>query len=273
MRPGRTEIIVCTGLRTRGRETVLGGHRDLDLPRPPVEGLEPPSPLDVPPARAGRASSIRSPISKGGRPWPMQIRKSASLGTASATTDGLPNSAPPAFARSAGAARLCPGGPSAAPAPRRPTPPDGRATRVSARRANPDGTPAAPGSTSAGAPAGRPKRAAKPACACGAEPLRQRAAARPASPAWRRGARPTASDTARRRMPGSSTAASRWRPSAGPPALRAGNARRPAARRTPAPGAGKGFRLTAGPPASLAVSPDGRRIASSTPPGELPGCA
>ena len=108
MRPARTEIIICTGLRTRSGRQYWGTSRPRSSTTA-VRGAEPPSPMDVPPARAGRASSIRSPISKEGRPWPMQIRKSAGPGTESAITGWLPNGAPPVFASSADIAHPRPG--------------------------------------------------------------------------------------------------------------------------------------------------------------------
>ena len=39
LRPGRNEIIICTGPAHQGRRPVLGGVRHGALPRPPAEGL------------------------------------------------------------------------------------------------------------------------------------------------------------------------------------------------------------------------------------------
>ena len=53
LRPARTEIIICTGAAHPGRDAGLGRPRDLDVPRPQVQGLR----RVLPGVRSARASA------------------------------------------------------------------------------------------------------------------------------------------------------------------------------------------------------------------------
>ena len=65
LRPARTEIIVCTGLKTRGGVQIRGDYRDGDFPRPQGAGLTTPA-GDVRPAtrRPGAPRPDSDPGSK-----------------------------------------------------------------------------------------------------------------------------------------------------------------------------------------------------------------
>ena len=109
MRPGRTEIIICTGLKTRGGLQAWGASqpgscatasRRADL-----------HPMDVRPARWPRQPAGHPPFRfryrQGVRPWPMQIPKFASNATASGSPTGPPRASKPAYAPDAAGPNPC----------------------------------------------------------------------------------------------------------------------------------------------------------------------
>ncbi len=131
MQPARTEIIVCTGLRTRGGQPILGFGGRGPVPRPQAEGLS--GVLRGRPAGtapAGRPSSGFHFWLGGRRTWLAKTLRSAACATASVSASAPPNAPPrgsaseirasadPAPARGGFPRRPLAGRPRAAPAAR-----------------------------------------------------------------------------------------------------------------------------------------------------------
>ena len=104
LRSARTEIIVCTGLRTRGGLQLYGDIATGVFHDRRQRGLN--TDLSGVPPAASRPG-ISDPEFEHARrtPWPIETVRLESGGTASVITGALPNGAPPAFARSADVAR------------------------------------------------------------------------------------------------------------------------------------------------------------------------